>query len=84
MNQKQLDILGHTHQLFIEKGYVDTSVQDILERSGISKGTFYKYFSSKSELLLSLLSSLQESLILQREKIAIEYRGIIRRYFKNR
>ncbi|MEH7475683.1 TetR/AcrR family transcriptional regulator, partial [Priestia megaterium] len=26
----------------MEKGYVDTSVQDILERSGISKGTFYK------------------------------------------
>lgn len=75
MNQKQLDILGHTHQLFIEKGYVDTSVQDILEKSGISKGTFYKYFSSKSELLISLLSSLQESLILQREKVAIEYRG---------
>ncbi|MFP8642005.1 MULTISPECIES: TetR/AcrR family transcriptional regulator [Priestia] len=74
MNQKQLDILGHTHQLFMEKGYVDTSVQDILERSGISKGTFYKYFSSKSELLISLLSSLQESLILQREKVAIEYR----------
>ncbi|MEI4527987.1 helix-turn-helix domain-containing protein [Priestia megaterium] len=82
MNQKQLDILGHTHQLFIEKGYVDTSVQDILERSGISKGTFYKYFSSKSELLLSLLSSLQESLILQREKIAIEYRGDNQKIFQ--
>lgn len=75
MNQKQLDILEHTHPLFMEKGYVDTSVQDILERSGISKGTFYKYFSSKSELLISLLSSLQESLILQREKVVIEYRG---------
>jgi len=48
MNQKQLDILGHTHQLFMEKGYVDTSVQDILERSGISKGTFYKYFHLKA------------------------------------
>ncbi|MED3941884.1 helix-turn-helix domain containing protein [Priestia megaterium] len=82
MNQKQLDILRHTHQLFIEKGYVDTSVQDILERSGISKGTFYKYFSSKSELLLSLLSSLQESLILQREKVAIEYRGDNQKIFQ--
>lgn len=82
MNQKQLDILGHTHQLFIEKGYVDTSVQDILERSGISKGTFYKYFSSKSELLLSLLSSLQESLILQREKVAIEYKGDNQKIFE--
>lgn len=82
MNQKQLDILGHTHQLFMEKGYVDTSVQDILERSGISKGTFYKYFSSKSELFLSLLSSLQESLILQREKVAIEYKGDNQKVFE--
>ncbi|USD19205.1 TetR/AcrR family transcriptional regulator [Priestia megaterium] len=82
MNQKQLHILGHTHQLFMEKGYVDTSVQAILERSGISKGTFYKYFSSKSELLISLLSSLQESLILQREKIAIEYKGDNQKVFE--
>ncbi|MGE1195411.1 TetR/AcrR family transcriptional regulator [Priestia megaterium] len=66
----------------MEKGYVDTSVQDILERSGISKGTFYKYFSSKSELLLSLLSSLQESLILQREKVAIEYKGDNQKVFE--
>lgn len=82
MNQKQLDILEHTHQLFMEKGYVDTSVQDILERSGISKGTFYKYFSSKSELLISLLSSLQESLILQRERVAIDYKGDNQKIFE--
>jgi AcrR family transcriptional regulator len=82
MNQKQLDILGHTHQLFMEKGYVDTSVQDILERNGISKGTFYKYFSSKSQLLISLLSSLQESLILQREKVAIEHKGDNQKVFE--
>lgn len=73
MNKKQQDILEEAHKLFIEKGYLDTSIQDILERSGISKGTFYKYFSSKSELLLSLLSTLQESMIVQREKLADEH-----------
>jgi AcrR family transcriptional regulator len=73
MNKKQQDILEEAHKLFIEKGYLDTSIQDILERSGISKGTFYKYFSSKSELLLSLLSTLQESMIVKREKLVDEH-----------
>ena len=73
MNKKQQDILEEAHKLFIEKGYLDTSIQDILERSDISKGTFYKYFSSKSELLLSLLSTLQETMIVQREKLADEH-----------
>ncbi|MCP3739389.1 TetR/AcrR family transcriptional regulator [Rossellomorea sp. BNER] len=82
MNKKQRDVLEHAHKLFIEKGYLDTSIQDILERCGISKGTFYKYFSSKSELLISLLSILQESMTLQREKLAIEYKGTDRLVFE--
>ncbi|MBM7587376.1 AcrR family transcriptional regulator [Bacillus pakistanensis] len=82
MNKKQRDVLEHAHKLFIEKGYLDTSIQDILERCGISKGTFYKYFSSKSELLISLLSVLQESMTLQREKVAIEHKETNRLVFE--
>lgn len=44
-------------QLFYEKGYNGTTVDDIIELSGTSKGSFYYYFSTKDELLntLSLL-----------------------------
>jgi AcrR family transcriptional regulator len=82
MNKKQRDILEHAHKLFIEKGYRDTSVQDIFERSDISKGTFYKYFSSKSELSILLLSILLESMTLQREKLLLGHKESDRRVFE--
>lgn len=82
MNKKQRDIIEHAHKLFIEKGYSDTSVQDIFERSDISKGTFYKYFSSKSELSISLLSILHESMRLQREKLLLGHKESDRLVFE--
>ncbi|WP_342351991.1 TetR/AcrR family transcriptional regulator [Neobacillus soli] len=50
------------HQLFIEKGFQATSIQDILDYSGISKGTFYNYFSSKSELLIAIYKTIYKKL----------------------
>ena len=41
-------------QLFYEKGYNGTTVDDIIALSETSKGSFYYYFSSKDELLNTL------------------------------
>ena len=41
-------------QLFYEKGYNGTTVDDIIELSGTSKGSFYYYFNTKDELLNTL------------------------------
>jgi len=41
--------------LFYSKGYAEVSVNLIIENVGISKGTFYHYFSSKEELLDQLV-----------------------------
>ncbi len=38
-------------QLFRTGGYEHTSVQDILDALGVSRGAFYHYFGSKAELL---------------------------------
>ena len=38
-------------QLFRSKGYEDTSIQDVLDAVGASRGAFYHYFGSKGELL---------------------------------
>ena len=45
------EILDAAQELFIRKGYDLTSVQDILDVAGISKGAFYHYFGSKVEML---------------------------------
>ncbi|MFE6167558.1 TetR/AcrR family transcriptional regulator [Viridibacillus arvi] len=50
MNKRKKHVIEKTHELFIEKGYHATSIQEILDHSGISKGSFYNYFPSKADL----------------------------------
>ncbi|NJE13628.1 TetR/AcrR family transcriptional regulator [Thermococcus sp. LS2] len=44
-------ILKAARELFAEKGYDKTTVDEIVERAGVAKGTFYNYFKSKEELI---------------------------------
>ncbi|SEQ61689.1 TetR/AcrR family transcriptional regulator [Piscibacillus halophilus] len=44
-------IMQTSIQLFGKKGFTETSVQDIVNEIGVTKGTFYYYFTSKDELL---------------------------------
>ena len=41
-------------KLFYEQGYNDTTVEEIIEESGTSRGSFYHYFEGKDSLLSSL------------------------------
>jgi AcrR family transcriptional regulator len=41
--------------LFGERGYAGATIDDIVERAGIAKGTVYYHFRSKSELVSALL-----------------------------
>ncbi|WP_246516680.1 TetR/AcrR family transcriptional regulator [Salicibibacter cibarius] len=52
---KESSIIQAAHQLFIEKGYRDTSITDIVKASGSSKGNLYYHFENKEDLFLSLI-----------------------------
>ena len=47
-------IINAAWELFYEQGYEDTTIEEIVERSGTSKGSFYHYFEGKDALLGSL------------------------------
>ena len=47
-------IVSAAWQLFYQQGYDDTTIDEIVEASGTSKGSFYHYFDSKDALLTSL------------------------------
>ena len=53
-------IVSAAWELFYENGYDDTTVDDIVERSGTSKGSFYHYFAGKDALLSSLSTLFDE------------------------
>jgi len=50
------EILDAAQKFFFQKGYEQTSIQDIINNLGIAKGTFYHYFTSKLDLLDTLIN----------------------------
>lgn len=59
MNRKD-KIVFESLKLFSLKGFVSTSINDILEAAEISKGGFYNYFASKEELFFAVLDNAQK------------------------
>jgi AcrR family transcriptional regulator len=43
-------LLAAALDLFVEKGYAGTRLDDVAARAGVSKGTLYLYFANKEEL----------------------------------
>lgn len=71
MNDRKKHVLLIAKQLFIDKGFHATSIQDILDTAQISKGTFYNYFSSKNECLMAILRDAYCISYLRRNELAI-------------
>jgi AcrR family transcriptional regulator len=55
-------ILDIAVDLFIERGYAGTSVRDISERLGMTKGSLYYHFASKEDVLNALVTPLLDDL----------------------
>jgi AcrR family transcriptional regulator len=53
--QTRLEIVQAATALFMERGIEDVAVEDICERAGISRATFFNYFPQKDLLLASLV-----------------------------
>lgn len=49
-------IMAVSAKLFMEKGYAKTSVQDIINEVGMSKGAIYHHFTSKEEILEAVMN----------------------------
>ena len=53
-DERRSRILETAEKLFYQKGYEETSIQDILDELKMSKGGFYHHFESKLQLLEAL------------------------------
>ena len=54
LNSKN-QILEAAFKVFVKKGYSKTTMDDIVDVSGLSKGALYHYYKSKKDLFLSLI-----------------------------
>lgn len=53
--QKRNLILENAKNVFVERGFKNVTMKDIIEASGISRGGLYLYFSSTKEIFLEVL-----------------------------
>jgi AcrR family transcriptional regulator len=56
-SERRQQLLEAARTLFAEKGYHDTTVDDITRAADVAKGTFYLYFSEKREIYLEVIRS---------------------------
>ncbi|GIN94136.1 TetR family transcriptional regulator [Siminovitchia terrae] len=54
-NEKRKELIKAAKKVFIEKGYVHTSMQDIMDEAGISRGAFYSYFDNIDHVFIEVL-----------------------------
>lgn len=71
MIKKQL-IMEKSLELFAQYGFSSTSVQEITDHCGISKGAFYLSFKSKDELIISLIEHFFKEVIADIDQVVRE------------
>lgn len=53
---KEETILSAALNVFIEKGFSNSSIKDIADTAGVGKGTIYEYFKNKNELFIKTIN----------------------------
>lgn len=57
------ELIDAADRLFEEKGYDNTSVNDIVRAVGVAQGTFYYHFKSKDEIFTAVADKLAATMI---------------------
>jgi AcrR family transcriptional regulator len=66
--RRKLELLDAARRAFEERGYVETSVSDIVRLAGGSRASFYSYFTSKDDALSALVNELTDDLFVAATK----------------
>ncbi len=68
-HERKNELLNVAQKLFFTKGYRQTSVDAIIKKVGVSKGTFYYYFKSKEDLMNKLVKRMTNQILIEVKKI---------------
>jgi AcrR family transcriptional regulator len=63
MKNTREHILDVTFKLFLQKSFKEVTLKEIVEKTGLSKGAFYHYFTSKEQIFLELVNDVFSSVL---------------------
>lgn len=69
------ELLAAALDLFVERGYAATRLEDVAARAGVSKGTLYLYFTNKEELFKAVVRENVVPVLGEAEGIINGYEG---------
>lgn len=69
------ELLAAALDLFVEKGYAATRLEDVASRAGVSKGTLYLYYENKEALFKAVIQEGIVPVIAENEAIAAQHTG---------
>jgi TetR/AcrR family transcriptional repressor of nem operon len=70
MSDTKEHILHVSFGLFLQKNFKEVTMQDIVEKTGMSKGAFYYYFKSKEQFFLEVINHFASALIMDYSKLS--------------
>ncbi|MGN0606709.1 MAG: TetR/AcrR family transcriptional regulator, partial [Oscillospiraceae bacterium] len=71
-SERKNEILDVAERLFYERGYDNTSTNDILAEIGIARGTLYYHFKSKEDILDAMIERVLNKTISNAKKVALD------------
>jgi len=69
------ELLAAALDLFVERGYAATRLDDVASRAGVSKGTLYLYFTNKEELFKAMVRENVVPVLGEAEEMIDGYEG---------
>lgn len=80
--ERRKELLNIAGNLFISKGFDNTSITDILNEAGIARGTLYYYFKSKEEIMDAIIEEYTEKIVIDANSIAKRKDiGVLEKFF---
>lgn len=67
--RRRQEVVDAAAKVFAQRGYHATSIEDLIEATGLTRGGLYHYTQSKRELLLAVIDELMEPLLARATEI---------------
>jgi AcrR family transcriptional regulator len=64
------ELLAHARRLFAQKGYAESSTDEVVRRANVTKGALYHHFDNKLELYRAVVEDMERELVSHMAKAA--------------
>ena len=72
---RRTQIIEAAIDCFLDHGYTNTSMSDIIKASGLSSGSIYSHFSGKEDILISAINERLNNCLLYTSSVLVRVQG---------